>query len=233
MPIACSSCLAKFFKEAIMQRVGMYFSVKPGMEGVYREKHQKVWPAVLEGIQEAGIRNYSIYMKDNELYSYFEVGNLDKTMTALAQDIENQKWQQFMAPYMSVSSGVSDGSTIYLDEVFYAPGFMKELAKFQRVGMYMRVRRGMETAYRDAHRNVWPVIYKQIEQVKMRNYSIFMRGCELFSYFEVEDLEEAMQTLVLDPENQRWQAAMAPMMDVSSGIGDGSTIFLEEVFHLD
>jgi L-rhamnose mutarotase len=36
-----------------------------------------------------------------------------------------------------------------------------------------------------------------------------------------------------DPVNQRWQEYMAPLMDVASGIRDGSTSYLAEVFHLD
>ncbi len=55
----------------------------------------------------------------------------------------------------------------------------------------------------------------------------------MFSYFEVDELEQAMQMLANDPVNQKWQAMMAPLMDVGSGIKDGSTVYLEEVFHLD
>ena len=103
----------------------------------------------------------------------------------------------------------------------------------QRVATYMVVKEGMEEKYREAHRHVWPEILEGLERVGIRNYTIFMMGRQLFSYFEVEDLEEAMAIIAADPVNARWQQEMAPLMEVGAGVKDGSTVYLEEVFHLD
>ena len=103
----------------------------------------------------------------------------------------------------------------------------------QRVATLMVVKEGKEEEYREAHRNVWPEILEGIERAGIRNYSIFMMGCQLFSYFEVEDLDKAMVMIAADPINQKWQEHMAPLMDVGSGVKDGSTVYLEEVFHID
>ena len=102
----------------------------------------------------------------------------------------------------------------------------------QRVATLMVVKEGMEEAYRERHRKVWPEVQAGIERAGIRNYSIFMHGRQLFSYFEVEDLAQAMAIIGADPVNQAWQEYMAPLMDVSAGIRDGSTVYLEEVFHL-
>ncbi len=103
----------------------------------------------------------------------------------------------------------------------------------QRVSTYMRVRPGMEAEYARRHAEAWPELLAGITSYGIRNYSIFMRGQELFSYFEVDDLDGAMRQAAADPINQRWQEYMAPLMDVGSGIKDGSTSYLVEVFHLD
>lgn len=60
-----------------------------------------------------------------------------------------------------------------------------------------------------------------------------MMGRQLFSYFDVEDLDNAMAVIAVDPINQKWQEHMAPLMEVGSGVKDGSTIYLEGVFHID
>ena len=215
-----------------MQRVATYMLVKAGMEETYREQHRHVWPEVLAGISSYGISNYSIYMMGRVLFSFFEVEDLDRAMAMAAADPVNQRWQQHMAPLMDIASGISDGSTVYLDEVFHEDGYAGTMAAVQRVATFMQVEAGMEDRYREEHQNVWPEILEQIEQVRIRNYSIFMRGRDLYSYFEVEDLDSAMATLAADPVNQRWQERMAPLMDVGSGVRDGSTVCLEEVFHL-
>lgn len=103
----------------------------------------------------------------------------------------------------------------------------------QRVATFMVVTEGREEEYRKAHRSVWPEILEGIERAGIRNYSIFMMGRHLFSYFEVEDLDKAMAMIAADPINQKWQEYMAPMMEVTSGVGDGSMVYLDEVFHVD
>jgi L-rhamnose mutarotase len=102
-----------------------------------------------------------------------------------------------------------------------------------RYATYMRVKPGTEEEYAERHRNCWPEIIEGAQRAGIRNYSIFMRGCELFSYFEADDLAASMAQIAADPVNQRWQAYMAPLMDVGSGIKDGSTAYLAEVFHID
>jgi len=103
----------------------------------------------------------------------------------------------------------------------------------QRVATNMRVRPGMEHEYVRRHAEVWPEVLQGITGYGIHRYSIFLSGQELFSYFEVDDLGRAMSLAAADPVNQRWQEYMAPLMDVASGISDGSTSYLAEVFHLD
>jgi L-rhamnose mutarotase len=50
----------------------MTIRLKPGKEQDYRRYHAAVWPEVLEMIRECHIQNYSIYLKDGMLFSYFE-----------------------------------------------------------------------------------------------------------------------------------------------------------------
>jgi L-rhamnose mutarotase len=102
-----------------------------------------------------------------------------------------------------------------------------------RYATFMLVKPGMEEEYVERHRNCWPEIIEGIRKAGIRDYSIFMHGRELFSIFEVDDLDGAMAQVAADPVNQRWQAYMAPLMDVGSGIKDGSTAYLPEVFHVD
>jgi len=216
-----------------MQRVATYMAVKPGLEERYLEEHRNIWPEVLEGIRRFGIRNYSIFMQGRELYSYFEVEDLELAFKLAAADPDNQRWQVHMAGFFDTGPGIQDGSTVYPVEVFHIDGYTGQMETIQRVGMLMQLKSGMEQAYREEHRNIWPEIPEGISRVKIRNYSIFQIGRVLFSYFQVEDLDKATRILAADPDNQRWQKHMAPMFDVGSGIRDGTKVFLEEVFYVE
>jgi L-rhamnose mutarotase len=102
-----------------MQRVAMLLTVKEGMNEKYKEAHLNVWPEILEGIKRVGISNYSAFMLGRQVYTYFEVQDLEKAMTELATDINNQRWQEYMAPMMEVGIGLKEGSTVYLEEIFH------------------------------------------------------------------------------------------------------------------
>jgi L-rhamnose mutarotase len=215
----------------MMQRVATYMAVRPGLEDRYVEEHRHIWPEILDGITRFGIRNYSIFMHGRELYSYFEVDDLERTMALAAADRDNQRWQAHMADFFDTGPGIQDGSTVHPIEVFHTEGYAGPLETIERAGMLMQLKSGKEQAYREEHRTIWPEILEGIARVKIRNYTIFQIGRVLFSYLQAEDLDRAMQILAADPDNQRWQRNMADMFDVGPGIQDGATVFLQEVFH--
>jgi L-rhamnose mutarotase len=216
-----------------MQRVATYMAVKPGLEERYMDEHRAIWPEVLDGITRFGIRSYSIFMHGRELYSYFEVDDLDRSYELAAADPDNQRWQQHLADFFDTGPGIQEGSTIHPIEVFHTGGYAGQMEAVQRVGTLMQLKAGKEQAYAEEHRKIWPEILEGIARVKIRNYSIFLIGRVLFSYFQVEDLDKAMATLAADTVNQRWQNQMADMFDIGPGIRDGATVFLEEVFYLE
>jgi L-rhamnose mutarotase len=215
-----------------MKRVATYMAVKPGLEERYVEEHRSIWPEILDGITRFGIRNYSIYMHGRELYSYFEVDDLERAMALAAHDPDNQRWQVHMADFFDTGPGIQDRSTMHPIEVFHTDGYKGPMETVQRVGMLMQLKIGKEQAYQEEHRKIWPEILEGIARVKVRNYTIFQIDRVLFSYFQVEDLNRAMQALSTDPDNQRWQEHMADMFDIGPGIQYGTTVFLDEVFYV-
>lgn len=77
-----------------MKRYGMMIRLKPGAEEEYKRHHAAVWPPVLAMIRECNIRNYSIYLKDGLLFSYFEYHGHDfaADMAKMAADKTTQEW---------------------------------------------------------------------------------------------------------------------------------------------
>ena len=60
-----------------MQRFGTVIHVKPGRAEEYKRYHAAVWPEVLSKISECNIRNYSVFIKENVLFGYFEYHGTD------------------------------------------------------------------------------------------------------------------------------------------------------------
>ena len=83
-----------------MKRYGQVIKVKPDKIDEYKKLHAAVWPEVKKMIADCNIRNYSIYLKDGFLFSYYEyVGNdYDMDMKKMAADPITQKWWEVCEP---------------------------------------------------------------------------------------------------------------------------------------
>jgi len=77
-----------------VQRYGSVIKVRPEKEAEYRRLHAAAWPGVLAMIRDCNIRNYSIYLKDGYLFSYFEYVGTDfaADMARMAKDPTTREW---------------------------------------------------------------------------------------------------------------------------------------------
>ena len=74
--------------------------LRPEKEAEYRRLHAATWAGVLAMIRECNIRNYSIFLKDGYLFSYFEyVGDdFEQDMAKMAADATTQEWWRLTDP---------------------------------------------------------------------------------------------------------------------------------------
>jgi L-rhamnose mutarotase len=87
-------------KSGAVRRFGQVIGVRPKDREEYIKYHAAVWPEVLRTIHECNIRNYSIFMRENTLFAYFEyVGdNFSADMSRMAADPKTQEWWAIMKP---------------------------------------------------------------------------------------------------------------------------------------
>src|SRR6478609_6704920 len=102
-----------------------------------------------------------------------------------------------------------------------------------RIGFTMRLLPGAEAEYRRRHAAVWPEMLAALKAAGARDYSIFIRGDDLFAYLEVDDFDAFRRTMGASPVNDRWQADMAGLIDPLTDPATGFHERLEEIFHLD
>jgi L-rhamnose mutarotase len=103
----------------------------------------------------------------------------------------------------------------------------------ERVAFVMKVRPGQEAEYRRRHEAVWPEMLRALKEAGCSNYSIFMKGQELFAYMEVDDFERFKRETSGNKDAQRWESQMAPIMEQAIQPDTGFHEVLPEVFHLD
>ncbi len=83
-----------------MKRYGQLLRIKRDRIEEYKQHHARVWPEVLRTIRDCNIRNYSIFLKDNLLFAYFEYVGEDfaADMAKMAADTKTQEWWAIMKP---------------------------------------------------------------------------------------------------------------------------------------
>jgi len=79
----------------VTKRVGSLIKVKPEYEERYIILHKHTFPGVLSQIRKTNIRNYSIFLLDGILFSYYEyIGNdYDGDMKAIANETTKEWWK--------------------------------------------------------------------------------------------------------------------------------------------
>ena len=107
-----------------MKRFGQNLGIRPECIDEYRRYHARIWPEIEAAIREAGIRNYSIFLRGNQLFAYYEyVGTeqeYDTRMQALALAPRMREWWDVMEP-MQIPDPDRDAGTWWSDmnEVFH------------------------------------------------------------------------------------------------------------------
>lgn len=105
-----------------MRRYGQVIEVDPESIPKYKEYHAAAWPEILEKITECNIRNYSIFLKDNLLFSYFEYhgSDFDADMEKMAADPKTLEWWAIMKPMQRPLETRAEGEWwATMEEVFH------------------------------------------------------------------------------------------------------------------
>ena len=76
----------------------------------------------------------------------------------------------------------------------------------KRHAQTIRLRPERREEYLALHRAVWPGVEAALRAAHFRNYTIFLRGDVLFSYFEYDgdDFEADLASIAADPDTRRW-----------------------------
>jgi len=105
-----------------MKRYGSVIRVKSDALQSYKAYHAQVWPEILATIRRSNIRNYSIFVKDDWLFGYYEYHGVDykADMAKIASDPKTQEWWELMEPMQKPLDTRAEGEWwASMEEVFH------------------------------------------------------------------------------------------------------------------
>ena len=85
-----------------MQRMGMMIGINPDKIDEYKRLHANCWPEILQGLTDANVRNYSIFLREpeNVMFSYWEYHGDDfaADMQKIADQDVTKRWWALCTP---------------------------------------------------------------------------------------------------------------------------------------
>ena len=105
-----------------MTRYGSVLRIKPEAIERYKTYHAAVWPEVLEALRVANVHNYSIYLRDDYLFGYYEYHgtSFEADMVEMAKNPKVKEWWSIMEPMQSPLENRNPGEWwASMQEVFH------------------------------------------------------------------------------------------------------------------
>jgi len=99
-----------------MVRIARTAELKEGCQEKYIKRHKEVWPEVIKLIKDSGVKNYSIYISGNDLFSYLEVDDWGKAKKKMFEKEVGAKFQKYMAPLMDSEN--PESPWVVIEEIF-------------------------------------------------------------------------------------------------------------------
>jgi L-rhamnose mutarotase len=103
-----------------MPRYAFKLRIKLDAIEEYEREHQRVWPELLAKLKDAGISDYSIFRRGQDLVLVLRVDDFEKAWDKLDRDPVNQRWQVFMGRLFEPVPDKQAGERFaMMKEVFY------------------------------------------------------------------------------------------------------------------
>jgi len=102
---------------ADLETIAFRMNLNPGMKAEYKRRHDEIWPELSALLKASGIREYSIFLDDTDLFGVLDIDD-PKILDELPKQPVMQKWWAYMADIMETNPDNSPVS-IPLKEVFY------------------------------------------------------------------------------------------------------------------
>ena len=93
----------------------------PGKEQEYRKIHDEIWPEMTENLNNQGIRNYSIFIRDREVIGYYECPSIAHMKEVKAKSEVAARWAKAMEGIIEIETVSPETGSVF-EPVFYHAG---------------------------------------------------------------------------------------------------------------
>jgi L-rhamnose mutarotase len=102
-----------------MERFCFTFRLRPGMADEYQRRHDEIWPELVDALRAAGIANYTLFRRDDQVIAYCECDPDAETAFGRvgATDV-NRRWSEWFEDTIETLTD-ADGNLFQAHEVWH------------------------------------------------------------------------------------------------------------------
>ena len=101
-----------------MEKYAWKAKIKPGTLEEYCKRHDELWPEMKEKLKRAGIRNYTIWNVEDELFGYYECDSVEYASKVQRESEIVAKWDAYMKDILIAEKDPVTGAQPLLKKVF-------------------------------------------------------------------------------------------------------------------
>ena len=102
-----------------MERYAWRAKVIEGKLDEYIKRHNEIWPELADLLKKAGIRNYTIWHNNNDLFGYYECEKgVEYAARIQAQSPVVDKWNEYMKDVMVMEMDPVTKAQPLMEQVF-------------------------------------------------------------------------------------------------------------------
>lgn len=175
--------------ERITKRVGSLIRLKPEYEERYIILHKYTFPGVLDRIRKSNIRNYSIFLLDGILFSYYEYTGKDyKADMKKIGDPITRDWWKLTDPMQEPLSSRKRGEWwAEMELLLHFNETKKSYSKVIRLAYTAEIK----SDFRKKVKNIFSDFNQSLKllfaETHIQNHSVYLNENKIYVYFEYTD----------------------------------------------
>ena len=220
----------KLSSDIVSKHVGSLIKLKPEFEIEYIEIHQKVFPAVLERINKSNIRNYSIFLSDSILFSYYDYigNNYINDMNSIA-DKATKEWWKITDPMQQPFDSRKEGEWwTAMGELQHFDATQNAHKSVERHAYKAEIKSSKSEKVKNLFSNFNNHFYKLYTAANIQKHNVFIKGNALYVY-----LEYCGEDFRLDDLNLKKVEQVKDWNEDLNKYLSSDWIEMKEVFHTD
>jgi L-rhamnose mutarotase len=218
--------------EEVTKRVGSLIKVKPEFEERYIILHRHTFTGVLDRIRKSNIRNYSIFLLNGILFSYYEYAgtDYDADMKAIA-DPTTKDWWKLTDPMQEPLPTRKEGEWwAEMEQLLCLDKIIKPSEGAQRITLVAGVIPGKEEELKKLCQNFPASLEESTNNESFQNANLYLKDGKIYYYYEFAgvDIGDSFSKISRNEEFKAFQDAMNKLLVPKA---KGPWEQMTEVFH--